>query len=124
MPPLSSVLGSLLVRHATAKSFDLVSLLSIMDNDFLSENTVNPRVDIKISTNFELISTSFARSLVQLGFIETETFVLTPWGEALDFIAHSFHPKYLLLILFLLKKFPDLEPSQILEPSDFRSIYL
>jgi len=121
MPPLSSVLGSLLVRHATAKSFDLVSLLSIMDNDFLSENTVNPRVDIKISTNFELISTSFARSLVQLGFIETETFVLTPWGEALDFIAHSFHPKYLLLILFLLKKFPDLEPSQILEPSDFRS---
>ncbi|KAF6014742.1 hypothetical protein HII12_001159 [Brettanomyces bruxellensis] len=121
MPPLVSVLGPLLIRHATAKSFDLVSLLSILDNNFLMENTVNPRDNIKISTNFELISTSFVRALVQLGFIERKKFALTSWGEALEFVAHSFHPKYLLLVLLFFKEFPDLEPSDVLNPSDFRS---
>ncbi|VEU23873.1 DEKNAAC104879 [Brettanomyces naardenensis] len=124
-PPLYFSLRKLLVRHTTAKSFDLVSLLSGLTDDFLIESTVEPPKSgdsVHISTNYELVSTALVRSFVLYGFVKENEFKLTSWGHAFDYVAHGFNSEYLLLILFFFKQFPDLNLSELIEPNDLKSI--
>ncbi|QPG72861.1 hypothetical protein FOA43_000163 [Brettanomyces nanus] len=126
-PPIFLSLQPLLIRHATARSFDLVTLLSSLSDDFLAECTIPRKAsnsdDTKISTNYELISTSLMRTLLLYGFIKEGEFKFNAWGDALRCIARSsYNSQYLLLVLWFFKQFPDLKLSDLLEPYDLHSI--
>lgn len=121
-PPVYNQIRPLIVRHTTARSFDLTSLLSGMTDDFLTENTVSSgdSNDVhKIHTNFELISTALLRTLTLYGFIDISSFKLTPWGELLSYVAGCRDVRAVLLTLFLFRQIGKLTPSDLIEPSDF-----
>lgn len=94
----------LIVRHSTAKSFDLNSIILNLNNDFLDECTFSFKSIPIISSSHEIISTSLLQTLQIYKFIENGTNKLTKWGECFAEIisrnAENFESILLFLIFF------------------------
>lgn len=120
IPPISTKVRSLVVRHTTAKSFDLASVLSNLSDTFLEESTFSG--PINISTNHELIATSVLRTLTLYQFIDENPFKLSKWGHALSKYLSKSNANFettLLLFLFF-QRFQDLDLEQLAKSSDIQ----
>lgn len=120
---------SLLVRHTTAKSFDLKSILSALDDDYLEECTITNFEPgfISISSNYELISTSLLRTLSIYDFISIESRVkqpcliqLTKWGLSLTKVInkYNFDIQTTLLLIIFFQRLSDSNFTNLLKPSN------
>lgn len=121
---------ALLVRHATAKSFDMHAFLGSLDNSYLDESSM---VDISpnsvfVSSSHELISTALLRTLTSYKFVESSkekrTFVLTPWGEALTYFIrkHNIDFEITLILFVFLQRLKDMKLEDLSKSSDFADI--
>lgn len=119
-PPLyTTTLRKLLVRHATARGFDLNTLVIGLSNDYLAECTADTTKTI--TSGHELISTALLRALLVYGLID-EDYTLTAWGEAIPaVIAGSSHPEDLLRLLLFFKH-SDLSKQDLLSPADLNTL--
>lgn len=121
---------ALLVRHATAKSFDIHTFLSSLDNNYLDESSMvdaSPS-SVYVSSSHELISTAFLRTLTTYKFVESSkerrAFVLTAWGEALTKFLKKHNIDYeMTIILFIfLQRVSDLKLDDLAKSSDLNDI--
>jgi hypothetical protein len=123
----------LLVRHTTAKSFDLNSILLDLNDDYLDECFITNSNFSSISSNYELISTSLLRTLACYDFISISTnpvdkltnFKLSNWGLALNKFIHKYNfdlEKTLLLFLFF-QRIQDFELNDSILISKFATLY-
>lgn len=120
IPPISTRVRSLVVRHTTAKSFDLASVLSNLSDAFLEEATFTGAINI--STNHELIATSLLRTLTLYQFIDENPFRLSKWGQALSKYLSTYNTNFettLLLFLFF-QRFQDLDLQQLAKCTDIK----
>ncbi|GME89688.1 unnamed protein product [Ambrosiozyma monospora] len=127
-PPVYLSLKSLIIKHTTARSFDLNTLLSSLANDYLSDNTEISDDDSKISSNYELISTALIRAFVLYGLVSygnsSKQFALTKWGEALQYITTTGKNQELLtltLLFFKCNNTPILKLESLIKPNDLRT---
>ncbi|KAH3665941.1 hypothetical protein OGAPHI_004130 [Ogataea philodendri] len=122
-PPLFLKLKPLLIRHTTARSFQLTSFLSGMSAEFLEDNVVAKADEegARISTSYEVISTGLLRTLYVYGFLTENDYKLTEWGQVLPQVSRSVNVETLLLLLIFFKRFQSLKADDILQPTDFKT---
>ncbi|KAG0681643.1 hypothetical protein C6P40_004139 [Pichia californica] len=126
IPPVSSKLTSLVVRHTTAKSFDLPSVLSNLNDTYIDESTFAPSFshehNASISSNHEIISTALLRSLYLYNFIKGSPFKLSEWGITLSKYIHKYNTNFetTLLLFILFQRFPDLDIKKLSESQDLQ----
>lgn len=120
----NNAIKNLIVRHTTAKSFDLSSVLLNLNNIYLEESTVSnfqPEF-ISLSTNHELIATSLLRTLATYQFIESheKIFKLSKTGEVLTEFLKTFNVNFeLTLLLFIfLQRLQDSDVELLTKSSD------
>ncbi|KAG7869390.1 hypothetical protein KL918_000935 [Ogataea parapolymorpha] len=122
-PPLYLKVKPLLVRHTTARSFQLAAFLSGVSDEFL-EDTVVAKADeegSRISTSYEIISTGLIRTLYIYGFLSENDFTLTEWGKLLPQLSKSVNVETLFLLLIFFKRFSELKADDILQPNDLKT---
>lgn len=117
---------ALIVRHATAKSFDMHTFLTSLDNSYLNEAStigIDP-ASLTVSSSHELISTALLRTLTSYQFViylkEQKTFILTSWGTALTkFINENNIDFEITIILFaFFQRFKDMSLEDLAKSPD------
>ncbi|KAG7832024.1 hypothetical protein KL920_000359 [Ogataea angusta] len=122
-PPLYLKVKPLLVRHTTARSFQLAAFLSGVSDEFLEDNVVAKADEegTRISTSYEIISTGLIRTLYIYGFLSERDFKLTEWGKLLPQLSKSINVETLFLLLIFFKRFSELRADDILQPNDLKT---
>ena len=119
-------LTTLFVRHSTAKSFDLTTIIKNLNNSFLNECSYPSKevFNLKIYSNHEILSTSLLRTLYDYKFIElnnsdNNSFILSKWGQSLlNFsIKNNLDIEITLLISIFLQRFNDIKIDELFKSS-------
>ena len=126
-----SNVSNLIVRHSSAKSFDLALFLNSLNDEFIYESTVADPKEVSqglgnIFTNYELISSSLLGTLVHYGFIELreKNFRLSKWGTTLvKFIGkHNVDIETILLLCVFFQRTPNLDMKSLSASNDLDSL--
>ncbi|OWB66887.1 hypothetical protein B5S30_g2233 [[Candida] boidinii] len=132
IPPTYLSLKPILIHHFAARSFEIITLLSgLSSNDEFLLNKTNNNTSEKISTNYELISTSLVRSFILLDLINKDSKRLNNWGKSLKLISisklnsnnnNNKNPiEILLLILIFFKNLnKSIKLDDLINPNDIK----